>query len=410
MAEPAETTSETGPAVFTGNLAASPPLPPESVAAANRLMEAGRLFRYGEAGGAPSEAALLEEEFAALTGGRYCVAVNSCGCALFLALAAAGATRGDKVLLNAFTLAPAVGAIAHLGAEPVLVEVTPDLVIDIEDLTAKAEASGAKYLLLSYMRGHIPDMDRVMAACETAGITVIEDCAHATMATWDGKPIGRFGAAGCFSAQGYKHLNGGEGGLIVTEDADLAARAILMSGSYMLYAQHRARPEMETMARWRGTMPNFSMRMNDLAAAVLRPQLPLLAGRVERWREIHGRIAARLTQSNRIRLPAPDPRAYLAPTSLQFLLEEMDGPAIEAAVAAAAARGVAIKWFGAAEPVGFTSRPEHWGFLPPQPAPAATEAVLARLCDIRLPVGLTDAECDLIAGIVLDAVSENAPN
>ena len=82
------------------------------------------------------------------------------------------------MLSNAFTLAPVPGAIASVGAVPVFVEVTEDLTIDLDDLAAKAAESSARVLLLSHMRGHVCDMDRLMAICHEAGVTVIEDCAH----------------------------------------------------------------------------------------------------------------------------------------------------------------------------------------------------------------------------------------
>jgi len=396
------TATDTAPARFTGNLAEPPALPEESIAAANRLLGAGKLFRYVETGDGFPEAALLEEEFAALMGARYCIGANSGGGALFLSLKAAGVAPGDPVLVNAFTLAPVPGAIAHACARPVLVDITEDLVIDLDDLVAKARETGAKVLLLSHMRGHLADLDRVEAICEAEGLTLIEDCAHTTLARWGGRLAGRVGRAGCFSAQSYKHLNGGEGGLIVTDDADLAARAVLMSGSYMLYGQHRARPEEEVFARWKGEMPNFSLRLNGLVAAILRPQLPLLDSRVRRWREIHALVAGGIARSQNLRLPETPSEAWLTPTSIQFLHRPAEPKAIGGFIARAGALGVPVKWFGADEPVGFTSRPDHWGYVPGEAPPRAL-ATLRGLCDVRLPLGLTDAEARQIGDILAHA-------
>ena len=140
-------------------------------------------------------------------------------------------------------------------AEAVFVDIDDNYRIDIEDLDRKAAVSGARFLMLSYMRGHIPDMDAVMAVCTRRGLTVVEDCAHTMGAGWNGHLTGRFGAVGCFSTQTFKHINSGEGGLIVTDDDDIAARAVLFSGSYMLYAQHRARPPLEVFERHRYNTP-----------------------------------------------------------------------------------------------------------------------------------------------------------
>ena len=384
------------------DLAQPTPLGEAAIDAANRVLRDGRLFRYGEAASGLPEAALLEQDFAAMLGARYCAAVNSGGCALFLALRALGVEPGAPVLLNAFTLAPVPGAIAHAGARAVLVDLTERLTICPEDLDRKAAESGARVLLLSHMRGHVADMDAVMEVCARRGLTLVEDCAHTTLARWDGRLVGRFGAVGCFSAQSYKHVNGGEGGLIITDDEDVAARAILLSGSYMLYAQHAARPGMAVFDRWRGTTPNLSMRMNGLIAALLRPQLADLPARNARWRAIHDRIAARLKGSNAIHVPERPPQEDHTPTSIQFLYE---GGALPGFLERAAEGGVAVKWFGADQPVGFTSRYAHWGYLDgPHEVPNA-DRLLAKTCDVRLPATLTDAEADTLADVLLDAAA-----
>jgi len=389
---------------FTRDLTEPVPIPAAAIARALDLIRAGKLFRYGEAGADGTDAALLEQEFAALIGRRYCVAVNSGGTALFLALKLLGAAPGDAVLVNSFTLAPVPGAILHAGANPILVETGPDLTIDLADLRRKAQANGARILLLSHMRGHIAAMDRVVALCAELGLALVEDCAHALGASFAGRTIGTFGQAAAFSAQGYKHLNAGEGGLLVLDDPDLCARAVLHSGSYMLHGQHLSKPDTATMGRWEEETPNFSLRMTALAAALLRPQLAELPQRVARWRAIHDRIAARLAASPQIELPARLPGAEPAPTSVQFLLKGLDTPAIERFVARCAASGVPIKWFGAARQHGFTSSPRHWRYAGRQDRLVGTHGVLDRLCDIRTPLSLSDEDCDLISETVQTAL------
>ena len=399
---------ERSDAVFSGDLSAPDPIPEAGIEAAVALMRDGRLFRYGEDRGGIPEAALLEEEFAGYLGRRYCVGVNSGGCALFVALKAAGVEPGDKVLVNAFTLAPVPGAISHLGAEAVLVDIDERLVIDLDDLERKAAASGARVLMLSYMRGHIPDMAAVSALCARLGLTVIEDCAHTMGGGWDGRLTGTYGTAACFSAQTFKQVNGGEGGLLVTDDEDLAARAILLSGSYMLYAQHRARPSLEVFERHRYAIPNCSMRMSNLVAAVLRAQLPLLGERNARWREIYHVLDAALDGIEGLSLPRRPAREDFAPTSLQFLIDEavLDVEGMGRFVAAAAARGVHVKWFGAEQPVGFTSRHDHWRYISESGGGTVPNAdrLLRRLFDLRLPLWLSDEDCRRIAAVLRAAL------
>ncbi len=385
------------------------PIPQAGVDAALALMASGKLHRYGETGGKPSEVSALEAEFAREIGVRYCVAMNSCGSTMFVALKAAGVEPGDAVLSNCFTLAPVPGAIAHAGARPVLVDVTDDCTNDLTDLERKAATSGAKTLLLSHMRGHICDMAALMAICRRHGVQVIEDCAHTMGAAWAGQATGTWGRAGCFSLQSYKHANSGEGGLLVTDDEDVAAQAILFSGSYMLYRSHLARPCDEVFERWKYTTPNFSLRMSNLAAAIVRPQLgALLADRCRRWNDRYAWMVAALDGVPHLRLPVrPADEQYVA-SSIQFSLPDLPGARIAQVIAACAERGVHIKWFGADEPAGFTSVWTHWRYFGGSQSLPNAGRVLRGLCDMRLPLSLTQAECVAIAGVVRSALSSIA--
>ena len=393
------------PDVFHKDLTESDPIPDEGVSRAVDLMRSGRLTRYGETGGEPSEAALLEAEFAAYVGRRYAVAVNSGASAIFLALKALDVGRGDGVLLNSFTLAPVPGAIEHAGARTVLVETTDDLVIDLADLERKAPQ--AKVLLLSHMRGHIADLAAVAAICDRHGLALIEDCAHTIGGGWDGRLTGSFGVAGCFSAQTFKHLNSGEGGLLATDDEDMAAKAILYAGSYRLYGQHLAGPGPEVFARHEGSVPNLSLRMTSLAAAVLRPQLPLLAARVERWNRLYAGLAGALAEVPHVRVPDRDPREQFVGSSIQFFLTGLDAASIERVLDACDSRGLHIKWFGRREARGFTSSWRHWEYLTPSELPE-TRSVLDSLCDLRIPLSLEEDESAAIARILGEAIGAEA--
>ena len=389
--------------VFHGNFTQQEPLPEASTAAALAVLRHGRLHRYNVAEGEVAETALLEEEFAALTGAAYCLAVASGGYALGCALRACGVAPGDAVLTNAFTLAPVPGAIAGVGARPVFVGVTEGLTIDFDDLAAKL--GQARVLLLSHMRGHICDMARLMRLCDAAGVTVIEDCAHTMGAAWDGMPTGRWGRMGCFSTQTYKHANSGEGGLLISDDADAMARAILLSGSYMMYGRHRAAPPPEAFDALRWEVPNISGRMDNLRAAILRPQLADLARQAARWNDRYAVLARGLAQVPGLVVPHRPPQEHFVASSFQFLLPDWPSSGVSAVVAGCAARGVELKWFGAAEPVGFTSRYDSWRYADSAPMPAS-DRVLAGLLDMRLPLTFSLDDCALIARIIRDVVTD----
>jgi dTDP-4-amino-4,6-dideoxygalactose transaminase len=387
---------------FTGSFTQQEPIPEAGIEAAMAVLRHGRLHRYNLAPGEIGETALLEQEFAALTGARYCLAVASGGYAMATALRAAGIKPGDRVLSNAFTLAPVPGAIASVGAQPVFVGVTADLTIDLDDLQAKAGEAGV--LLLSHMRGHICDMDRLMAICDDAGVRVIEDCAHTMGACWSGVPSGRHGLIGCYSCQTYKHVNSGEGGLLVTDDEELAARAILLSGSYMLYDRHRAAPGPEAFERIKYDTPNISGRMDNLRAAILRPQLAALPEQVRRWNARYRVLEDGLRDTPGLRLIARPAAEHYVGSSFQALLPDWSGPEVRQVVERCAARGVELKWFGAAEPVGFTSRYDSWRYAQAAAMPES-DRVLAGLLDMRVPLTFTLEDCALIARIIRAEVS-----
>ena len=382
---------------FTGSFTQQEPIPDEGIAAAMAVLQHGRLHRYNTAAGEVAETALLEEEFAALVGAKYCLAVASGGYAMATALRALGVGHGDRVLSNAFTLAPVPGAIASVGAVPVFVEVTDDLTIDLDDLAAKV--GQARVLLLSHMRGHMCDMDRLMAICDAAGVRVVEDCAHTMGARFGGVPSGRHGVVGCYSMQTYKHINSGEGGFIVTDDAVVAAKCVLLSGSYMLYARHRAAPGPEVFEGLRLDIPNISGRMDNLRAAILRPQLRVLEERRLRWLALYRCLEAGLADVPGLRLTTRADAEELVGSSFQFLLPGWEPARMAALVARCLARGVELKWFGAADPVAFTSRYSHWAYANPPVLPQ-TDRVLAGLVDMRVPLTFSLDDAALIARII----------
>lgn len=380
------------------------PIPDEGIEAANVVMRSGRLHRYNTQAGEPSETMEMEREYAKWQGSLYCLAVASGGQAMQIALRAAGVVPGDLVLTNGFTLAPVPGAIAAVGGRPVLVEITRDLVICLDDLQVKARDSGARYLLLSHMRGHLCDMDRLVQRAADLKLTVIEDCAHTMGASWNGRLSGSFGNAGCFSTQTYKHINSGEGGLLTSDDTAFMARATMLSGSYMLYDRHGAGPDSAIYDSIRLETPNTSARMDNLRAALLRPQLRSLAQNIVAWNARHDLVAQRLAGSPAIYLPQrPEAERYVG-SSIQFCLAGISQPVATALVAGLAAVGVEVKWFGAAQPAGFTSDHHSWRYMPTQDLPK-TDLILAGLFDMRLPLTFSLEDCALICDHILDAVN-----
>jgi dTDP-4-amino-4,6-dideoxygalactose transaminase len=373
------------------------PIPEAARAEIDRLLSSGDLFRYTAAKDAP--VALLEEEFAALLGSRYALAVSSCSAALFLSLKALDLPRGARVLIPAFTFAAVPSAIVHADCTPVLVEVGENYRIDLEDFAAKLPDASA--VMISHMRGHTSDMDRIMELADAAGIPVIEDAAHSLGTVWGGRNIGTIGKVGCFSFQSYKLVNAGEGGILVTDDPEIAARAVIMSGAYE--ENWKKHPGFQnSFCHWQNRLPLYNLRMQNLSAAVIRPQLPEIARRVADGRRNHDYMASLLNGSGLLSVPAALPPEERAPDSIQFNLsgDWTDAQAL-AFQRAAKQRGVSVQVFGLSE--GNARAFWNWQFLGQTPDLPRTRAMLMRACDVRLPARLTIPELDVMANALIGA-------
>ncbi|MEM8792981.1 MAG: aminotransferase class I/II-fold pyridoxal phosphate-dependent enzyme [Pseudomonadota bacterium] len=379
------------------------PIPEAAIARVTEILRSGRLHRYNIVAGEVPEVSLLEQEYAAYQGAKFCLAVTSGGQAMQIALRATGVTPGTKVLANAYTLAPVPGALHATGAEVILVEIDANWHTDIADLRAKAAASGATHLMLSHMRGHICDMDAVMEVVREFDLTLIEDCAHTMGARWKGTRSGNFGHVACFSTQTYKHMNSGEGGFLTTDDPEIAARATVGSGSYMLYGSHGAIPEEEVFERLKLHAPNCSARMDNVRAAILRAQLPMLDENIRRWNERYQVLAQGFAAIDGIRVPERAQHEAYVGSSFQFQTEALGATRTPAFVEACAARGVDVKWFGAERPQAFTSRYDSWKYLGEQPELPRTKEVLSTTCDIRVPLTFDPEDCAAIVDIAAEA-------
>ncbi|MEZ5796388.1 MAG: aminotransferase class I/II-fold pyridoxal phosphate-dependent enzyme [Paracoccaceae bacterium] len=375
-------------------------IPEAARAEIDRLLLSGDLFRYTAASGAP--VTLLEQEFAELLGARYALAVSSCSAALFLSLKALDLPRGARVLIPAFTFAAVPSSVVHADCVPVLVEVGDNYRVDMADFAAKLP--GADAVMISHMRGHTSDMDAIMALADAAGIPVIEDAAHSLGTVWGGRKIGTIGKVGCFSFQSYKLVNAGEGGILVTDDPEIAARAIIMSGAYE--ENWKKHPGLQnSCAHWQNRLPLYNLRMQNLSAAVIRPQLPLVAERVEKGRANHDHVAAQLNASPFLAVPDPLAPEERAPDSIQFnLAGEWSDAEARAFQNAAKARGVSVQVFGLSE--GNARAFWNWQFLGDLPELPQTRAMLMRACDVRLPTRLSGAELDFIAGAIVAAAAD----
>ena len=174
----------------------------------------------------------------------------------------------------------------------------------------------------------------------------------------------------------------------------------------MLYERHISRPPLEVFEQYKRLIPNFSLRMSNLVAALIRPQLADLERQCRRWNRCYELIEAELTAIDHIRIPKRQAKEGYVGSSLQFTLTGVDLPAVKAFIEICAERGVEIKWFGAREPVGFTSSWESWQYVKDvQPLPN-TRKILDFMCDFRIPLTFTLEDCETVAAVIKQVAAE----
>lgn len=218
----------------------------------------------------------FQSEFAKMVGSAHAVALSSGTAALHLAIQLAGVGPGDEVLVSTLTFAASVNPIRYLGATPVFVDsereswnMDPELLR--EELARRARIGKLpRAVVLVHLYGQCAHIGPIMAACQRYGVPVIEDAAEALGATYQGEHPGTFGRMGIFSFNGNKIITTSGGGMMVTDDALLAARALKLATQARDSAPHYEHSEI-----------GYNYRMSNVLAAIGRGQLRVLEDRVQ---------------------------------------------------------------------------------------------------------------------------------
>jgi dTDP-4-amino-4,6-dideoxygalactose transaminase len=200
-------------------------------------------------------------------------------------------------------------------------------------------------------------------------------------------------------------MNAGEGGFLTTDDPEVMARAVIYSGSYMLYERHGAVPDAAVFADIRLDTPNYSGRMDNLRAALLRAQLPHLDENCRRWNARYQAAEAILHTIPGIALAQrPAAECYVG-SSIQFRVPALTEQQIRQFLADCLARGVELKWFGSHDPQGFTSRYDSWRYLGAVSELPQTLAILATTFDMRIPLTFEVEDMVLIGEIIAEVLA-----
>lgn len=166
----------------------------------------------------------FEQEFAAYQQTRYGIACTNGTAALEIVMVALGIGLGDEVIVPDFTFVATASAVLFAGALPVFVDIDPETYcIDVDQIEA-AITPRTRAVIAVHVAGHPADLDRLQEICRIHNLFLIEDCAHAHGSEWKGRRVGNFGVAGTFSFQASKLMTAGEGGIVVTNNDDLAVR------------------------------------------------------------------------------------------------------------------------------------------------------------------------------------------
>jgi len=327
-----------------------------------------------------------------------------------LMMKCAGLQPGDEVLSNAFTFGAVPSAIEHAGGKAVYVESDYNHCMDITDLEKKLVAyPNVKFCLISHMRGKLADMDAVKDACDRHDVILLEDCAHSLGVSWKDQHSGHIGKVAAISSQSYKMINSGEGGFLITDDAEIAAKCAVYAGAYEgLAGKHTTVPGPEVFGDLPNQIPNYSVRMSALTAAVIRPQIKTLDERREKYNKRYAFVTSELVKRKGHMLSIPKNTPGMTPVhdSMQFnLSHELTDEQVQQFLDECATHGLPVELFGhKSNARNFI----NWGFAPAEDPLPLTAKMLSRACDVRLPlmwddedfVDMVDVLCESLDSVV----------
>jgi dTDP-4-amino-4,6-dideoxygalactose transaminase len=339
----------------------------------------------------------FERAFASYVGARNAVAVNSCTAALHLSLLAAGIGPGDEVITPALTFAATANVVVHTGATPVLVDVGRDTMNVDPEAVARALTPRTRCVIPVHFAGRPCDMDSIAAIARRHGLIVVEDAAHAIEAEYHGRKVGTISPMTCFSFYVTKNLTTAEGGMICTEDDDLA-RELRIWALHGLSADAWKRFSDSGYRHYEVVHPGFKYNMTDIQAALGLCQLRRLGAWQRRRQEIWTRYDEAFAGLPVAR-PAPaEPQTVHARHLYTLLVDEAEaGIGRDAFMARLHARGIGTGVHYRALHLHRYYR-ERFGFRP-EDFPEA-HRIGERTVSLPLSAKLTDADVDRVIGAV----------
>lgn len=339
----------------------------------------------------------FELRFAEYSGASHALAVANGTAALHLALLAVGCREGDEVLVSSLNFVAAANTIAHTGATPVFCDITGpnDLNVDPADLAA-AVTDRTRAIVVMHYGGHPCDMDAVLEIVARHDLALVEDAAHAPGATWRGRRCGTMGDVGCFSFFSNKNLPMGEGGMVVTDDDELARKLRLLRSHGMTtltWDRHQGHAGSYDVVD-----QGFNYRLDELRAAIGLVQLERLDALNAARAAVSSRYREALGGTGGILVPFP-PRPDREPSHHLAVLLLPQGCERTAFRESLAARGIQTSVHY--PPIhGFSAYVSEGA----RRALPRTDLVAERLVTLPLYPHISDAKVDAVIDAVIDAI------
>jgi len=242
------------------------------------VLESGYLFRYGREDDPRFKGKVwsLERQVAAMSGAKHAVAVNSGTTALLVAMGGLGVGPGDEVIVPGYTFVASMSSVVYSRAVPVLAEIDETLNLDPKDVEQRITRR-TKAILAVHMLGNPARLNELKDVADRHGLILIEDCAQAFGASYHGKPVGSIGSAGTYSFNVYKTITSGDGGMVVTDDAETYERCFA-------FHDQGHKPLRKGVEVGQRPFIGLDFRMTEISAAILLAQLRRLPTILERLR------------------------------------------------------------------------------------------------------------------------------
>ena len=247
----------------------------------------------------------FERGFGELLNTKHSIAVTNCTAALHLALKILGIKEGDEVIVPSLTFVATVNAVRYVGAVPVFADITSfeDLSINPRDIISKITKK-TKAFIPMHFGGFACNMDEISKIAKENNIFIIEDAAHSPFSEYKNKKLGTLGDLGCFSFFSNKNITSAEGGMVVTDNDDFAARAKLMRSHGMTTVSYdRAKGH---ATKYDVLELGYNYRMDDVRAAIALAQLKKLKADVEKRAQLRNCYLSYLKNIKAITIPYQD--------------------------------------------------------------------------------------------------------